>query len=57
MAGEMAAAYVRGLQGPDENVMRVSSGCKSFDVTSGPENLNASRFSFNANVSSHCTYG
>lgn len=47
LTGELAAMYVKGLQGTDQQRMRVAAGCKHFAAHSGPEN---GRFSFNAKV-------
>lgn len=48
LAGEMGAAYVRGLQGDDPKYLKVAACAKHFAVHSGPEAL---RHGFSANVS------
>ena len=50
MSGELAAAYVRGLQGDHPRYVRANAGCKHFDVYGGPENIPESRHSFDAKV-------
>ena len=39
-----------GVHGEHPRYMRVTAGCKHFDVHAGPENIPTSRFSFNAKV-------
>ncbi|XP_022105195.1 probable beta-D-xylosidase 2 [Acanthaster planci] len=59
LTGEMAKAFVRGLQGLQGNFsryLRTSAGCKHFDVHSGPENYPSSRYTFDAKVSEHDMY-
>ncbi|GAB6019394.1 hypothetical protein CHUAL_000978 [Chamberlinius hualienensis] len=51
LSGQLAKAYVQGLQGNDPRYIRANAGCKHFDVYSGPENIPQSSFSFNAVVS------
>ncbi len=56
LTGEMAAAYVTGLQGDDLRYLKVAACAKHYAVHSGPEAL---RHSFNAAVSRrdlHATY-
>jgi beta-glucosidase len=53
LTGSLAAAYVRGLQGPDPLAPRVDATAKHFAVHSGPEAL---RHNFNVNVSPHDLY-
>ncbi|KAK3600408.1 hypothetical protein CHS0354_026641 [Potamilus streckersoni] len=51
LTGVYAANFVQGLQGDDPRYIRANAGCKHFDVHGGPENIPASRFSFDAKVS------
>ncbi|XP_022099649.1 probable beta-D-xylosidase 2 [Acanthaster planci] len=51
LTGEMARAFVTGLQGNDPRYVLANAGCKHFDAYAGPENYPQSRFSFNAEVS------
>ena len=51
LSGQIAAAYVRGLQGSHPRFIVASSGCKVVDVHSGPEDIPVSRLTFNAVVS------
>ncbi|MBN2469824.1 MAG: glycoside hydrolase family 3 C-terminal domain-containing protein [Anaerolineae bacterium] len=53
LAGEMGAAYVRGLQGDDPKYLKVAACAKHFAVHSGPEKL---RHVFNAEVSPRDLY-
>jgi beta-glucosidase len=53
LTGTLAAAYVRGLQGPDPLAPKVDATAKHFAVHSGPE---AVRHTFNVNVSAHDLY-
>jgi len=46
----MATAYVRGLQGNDARYVRANAGCKHFAVYAGPEDIPASRLSFDIRV-------
>lgn len=48
LSGLLAAAYVKGMQGPHPRYFRASSGCKVVGLYSGPENYPVSRFGFNA---------
>ena len=50
MSGQLAIAYVKGLQGNHPRYIRANAGCKHFDVHGGPENIPVMRFSFDANV-------
>ena len=50
LTGEMATAYVKGLQGDDARYIRANAGCKHFAVYAGPENIPSSRMSFNVEV-------
>jgi len=52
LTGEMAHSYVTGLQG-DGLIKPATATCKHFGVHGGPEDKPVSRFSFNANVSTH----
>nr|XP_011418650.2 xylan 1,4-beta-xylosidase [Crassostrea gigas] len=51
LSGELAAIFVKCLQGDDPTYIRANAGCKHFDVHGGPENIPVSRFSFDAKVS------
>lgn len=51
LSGVYAANFVKGLQGDHPRYIRANAGCKHFDVHGGPENIPASRFSFDAQVS------
>jgi len=53
LTGEMATAYVRGLQGDHPQYLRVAACAKHYAVHSGPEKL---RHSFNAQVSRRDLY-
>lgn len=48
LTGELAVAFIKGLQGDDPKYLKVAACAKHFAVHSGPENL---RHSFNATVS------
>ncbi|NCP85809.1 MAG: glycosyl hydrolase [Anaerolineae bacterium CG_4_9_14_3_um_filter_57_17] len=50
LTGELAAAYVRGLQGDDPRYLKTAACAKHFAVHSGPE---AERHTFDAAVSQH----
>ncbi|KAG9492848.1 hypothetical protein GDO78_001032 [Eleutherodactylus coqui] len=50
LAGLLAAAFVKGLQGDHPRYIKANAGCKHFDVHGGPENIPVSRFSFDAKV-------
>ena len=50
MSGELAAAYVTGLQGHHPRYVIANAGCKHFDVYAGPENIPVQRHVFNAEV-------
>lgn len=50
LSGELAAIFVKCLQGDDPTYIRANAGCKHFDVHGGPENIPVSRFSFDAKV-------
>jgi len=51
LSGVMAASFVIGLQGEHPRYIRANAGCKHFDAYGGPENIPASRFSFDAKIS------
>lgn len=51
MSGELARAYIQGLQGDHPKYILANAGCKHFDVYAGPENIPESRHKFNAKVS------
>ncbi|XP_065845653.1 uncharacterized protein [Oscarella lobularis] len=51
LSGQLADAFVRGLQGDHPRYVRANAGCKHFDVHGGPENIPVSRFSFDSKVS------
>ncbi|XP_035663483.1 probable beta-D-xylosidase 6 [Branchiostoma floridae] len=51
LSGRLAQSFVMGLQGDHPRYIRTNAGCKHFDVHGGPENIPASRFSFDAKVS------
>ncbi|XP_006823397.1 uncharacterized protein LOC100375395 [Saccoglossus kowalevskii] len=51
LSGELARAFVHGLQGDHPRYLIANAGCKHFNVHGGPENIPVSRFSFNAKVS------
>jgi beta-glucosidase len=53
LTGNLATAYVQGLQGNDPKYLRVAACAKHFAVHSGPEKL---RHSFNARVSRYDLY-
>ncbi len=50
LTGQIGAAFVRGLQGPDPNTFKVIATAKHFAVHSGPE---SERHSFDAVISAH----
>ncbi|XP_040390848.1 probable beta-D-xylosidase 7 isoform X1 [Cygnus olor] len=50
LSGELAASFVRGLQGRHPRYIKASAGCKHFSVHGGPENIPVSRLSFDAKV-------
>jgi len=50
LTGELAVAFVKGLQGNDDRYIRANAGCKHFAVYAGPENIPTSRLSFDARV-------
>ena len=50
LSGELATAYVKGLQGNHPRYVRASAGCKHFAVYAGPENVPTSRMSFDVKV-------
>ncbi|KAK3600407.1 hypothetical protein CHS0354_026640 [Potamilus streckersoni] len=50
LSGIYAANFVQGLQGDHPRYLRANAGCKHFDVHGGPENIPASRFTFDAQV-------
>ncbi|GFO34682.1 beta-d-xylosidase 1 [Plakobranchus ocellatus] len=56
MSGELAAAFLNGLHGDDGRYVRVTGGCRHLDAYSGPENIPASRLSFDAKVSDYDLY-
>ncbi|KAK7108555.1 hypothetical protein V1264_016280 [Littorina saxatilis] len=51
VAGSLATAYIKGLQGTHLRYVRASGCCKHMNVHGGPEDIPVSRFSFNAIVS------
>ncbi|GAB6026963.1 hypothetical protein CHUAL_013633 [Chamberlinius hualienensis] len=51
LSGQLARAYVEGLQGNNERYIRANAGCKHFDAYAGPEDVPEIRFSFDAIVS------
>ncbi|XP_038073743.1 beta-xylosidase/alpha-L-arabinofuranosidase 2-like [Patiria miniata] len=51
LSGELARAFVTGLQGNNSRYVLANAGCKHFAAYAGPENYPVSRFSFNAVVS------
>lgn len=53
LSGQLAVAFVKGLQGDDARYIRANAGCKHFDVHGGPENIPQSRFNFDAKVFNH----
>ena len=50
MSGELARAFVSGLQGEDTRYIMTNAGCKHFAVYAGPENIPENRHSFDAKV-------
>ena len=50
LSGQIATAYVQGLQGSDTRYARVTAGCKHFAAYDGPENIPYDRHHFNAKV-------
>ncbi|XP_071794783.1 uncharacterized protein [Asterias amurensis] len=56
LTGVAAKAFINGLRGTDERILRTSAGCKHFDVHSGPEDIPSSRFTFNAMVTDEDLY-
>jgi len=50
LSGELATAYVRGLQGNDPRYVRANAGCKHFAVYAGPENILGSRRTFDYDI-------
>ncbi|KAL3881454.1 hypothetical protein ACJMK2_027896 [Sinanodonta woodiana] len=48
MTGVIATSHVQGLQGNHSRYLLTSSGCKVIAVHGGPDNIPASRFSFDA---------
>jgi len=45
LSGELATAYVLGLQGNHPRYVRASAGCKHFAVFAGPQDVPASETS------------
>ena len=50
MSGELAAAFVEGLQGDHPRYVMTNAGCTHFDVYAGPENIPVQRHKFDAKV-------
>ncbi len=48
LSGQLARAFVKGLQGSDERYLQVNAGCKHFAAYAGPENTPPGRFKFDA---------
>ena len=51
LSGQLAQAFVRGLQGNNTRYFRTIAGCKHYAAYAGPENLPVLRYGFNAVVS------
>jgi len=60
VSGELAIAFVQGLQGNHPRYARASAGCKHFAVYAGPEDVPSSRFAFDVKVclinANNCEY-
>ena len=50
LSGQLAAAYVKGLQGDDDRYVLANAGCKHFAAYAGPEDTPPTRFAFDAKV-------
>lgn len=51
LSGQLAEAFVHGLQGNNTRYFRVIAGCKHYTAYGGPENIPVLRYGFNAVVS------
>ena len=51
LTGQLAQAFVHGLQGNNTRYFRVIAGCKHYAAYSGPEDIPVLRYGFNAVVS------
>ena len=50
LSGQLAKAYVKGLQGDDKRYVQANAGCKHFAAYAGPEDTPPGRFKFDAKV-------
>ena len=50
LSGQLAKAYVKGLQGNDKRYVQANAGCKHFAAYAGPEDTPPGRFKFDAKV-------
>ena len=50
LSGQLARAYVQGLQGEDKRYVQANAGCKHFAAYAGPEDTPPGRFRFDAQV-------